>query len=421
MSMSTLMPALPAVAQASSAQRPSQSGGSEAAQKFESQVKDQISASSKEDSQGRKPAAKAGDSSKSTNDEVTAPVGETPVEQGKTSTNGEVAAEAAMQAFSFMLAQETAAEVPVETTPIFDELAALVQETTGEPLLAADTTVPAIVDVPTELPQANVPVVAAPVVEPALVGPAIANVDAEPTLPVAAAVTAQPTPTPAPASAEPQTAPVVPVAAPVTLGQETTQQDTTGRQNNSNTIPVAVATTNVSDEAPAQFALPMTTSTTVEQTAAPRPVQAPPATTPACMLEQVRGPIGRLTTALPGEHTFTVNVTPENLGPVTVRAHITGDGIRVELIGATDAARDSLRMILNDLKRDLQSTGMNAQLNLSNETGNGAQEFGAQGFGGQNNNQKSLNAAAVPVLAEAPEVSAETSESSDALGVDILA
>lgn len=122
---------------------------------------------------------------------------------------------------------------------------------------------------------------------------------------------------------------------------------------------------------------------TADTTATARATQPQPANTPAGMLEQMRGPLGRLVQAPQGQHTFTVNVTPENLGPVTVRAHITAESIRVELIGATDAARDSLRHIMTDLRRDLQSTGLNAQLNLSSDTGAHAQTFAESGDQGR--------------------------------------
>lgn len=64
---------------------------------------------------------------------------------------------------------------------------------------------------------------------------------------------------------------------------------------------------------------------------------------------------------------LTVSVTPDDLGPVTVRAHVGTDGVRVELFAPTDGGRDALRGILTDLRRDLAAGGMNAQLNLSSQ------------------------------------------------------
>ncbi|MBI9114576.1 flagellar hook-length control protein FliK [Sanguibacter suaedae] len=96
--------------------------------------------------------------------------------------------------------------------------------------------------------------------------------------------------------------------------------------------------------------------------AAPAPQQAP------TLADQVRGPLVALRTAPQGEHTLTIRVDPESLGPVQVRAHIGADGIRIELLGATDAGRDGLRGLLTDLRRDLAATGMNASLTLGSDT-----------------------------------------------------
>lgn len=62
---------------------------------------------------------------------------------------------------------------------------------------------------------------------------------------------------------------------------------------------------------------------------------------------------------------MTLRVTPENLGPVTVRAHIGAEGVRVELFAPSDAGREALRAILQDLKRDLASAGLGSNLDLS--------------------------------------------------------
>ncbi|TFD33076.1 flagellar hook-length control protein FliK [Cryobacterium cryoconiti] len=80
---------------------------------------------------------------------------------------------------------------------------------------------------------------------------------------------------------------------------------------------------------------------------------------------QVSRPLFTLVGAANGDHVMTISVSPDNLGPVTVRAHVSGDGIRVELFAPTDLARDALRAILPDLRRDLTGGGLNAQLTLS--------------------------------------------------------
>lgn len=96
------------------------------------------------------------------------------------------------------------------------------------------------------------------------------------------------------------------------------------------------------------------------------------------LAEQVRGPVLDLRNAAPGEHVLTLRIRPEHLGPVQVRAHIGADGVRVELVGATEASREGLRQILGDLRRDLAATGMTGQLSLG-DGGSSADEDAARG------------------------------------------
>ncbi|WP_454085661.1 flagellar hook-length control protein FliK [Georgenia sp. Marseille-Q6866] len=62
-----------------------------------------------------------------------------------------------------------------------------------------------------------------------------------------------------------------------------------------------------------------------------------------------------------------MHVDPEDLGPVKVSAHIGVDGVRIELHGMTDAAKDALRGALSDLRRELAATGLRADLDLGSE------------------------------------------------------
>ncbi|WP_434614060.1 flagellar hook-length control protein FliK [Arthrobacter sp. A5] len=99
-------------------------------------------------------------------------------------------------------------------------------------------------------------------------------------------------------------------------------------------------------------------------TPVPRPSGAPqPAPVP--LASQISGPLAALATARPGEHVMTVRIAPDALGPVTVRAHISADNIRIELYAPNDSGRDALRAALPDLKRVLAATGMNASLDLA--------------------------------------------------------
>ncbi|MGH1526730.1 flagellar hook-length control protein FliK [Leifsonia sp. L25] len=63
-----------------------------------------------------------------------------------------------------------------------------------------------------------------------------------------------------------------------------------------------------------------------------------------------------------------VHVRPDTLGPVTVRAHVGGEGVRVELFAPTDVGRDALRAILPDLRRDLAGSGLTGSLDLSSQS-----------------------------------------------------
>ncbi|HET8594866.1 MAG TPA: flagellar hook-length control protein FliK [Intrasporangium sp.] len=80
---------------------------------------------------------------------------------------------------------------------------------------------------------------------------------------------------------------------------------------------------------------------------------------------QLTRPMVSLAAGPPGEHVVTIRVTPENLGPVTVRAHIGADGVRIELFAPTDVGRAAVQAVLPDLRRDLAGTGLEASLDLS--------------------------------------------------------
>ena len=110
---------------------------------------------------------------------------------------------------------------------------------------------------------------------------------------------------------------------------------------------------------------PGTQTAQVAPSAAATPTPTP--VHPMPLAAQIARPVFTLATAGAGEHVMTINVTPDNLGPVTVRAHIGVEGIRLEVFAPTDIARDALRAIMPDLKRDLAGSGMNANLSLSSQ------------------------------------------------------
>lgn len=111
------------------------------------------------------------------------------------------------------------------------------------------------------------------------------------------------------------------------------------------------------------------------QATSPTTAAAPAAPTPGTFADQVAKPVFTLaTTAVPGEHVMVIKVTPDNLGPVTVQAHITGSSVRIELFAPNDAGREALRQVMPDLKRDIAASGLQTQLNLSSGNQPGAQQ-----------------------------------------------
>ncbi|MEN0086031.1 MAG: flagellar hook-length control protein FliK, partial [Leifsonia sp.] len=113
--------------------------------------------------------------------------------------------------------------------------------------------------------------------------------------------------------------------------------------------------------------------------AAPAAAPAPAASTPQPLAGQLARPVFTLAAAGAGEHVMTVHVRPDNLGPVTVRAHVGGEGVRVELFAPTDVGRDALRAILPDLRRDLTGAGLTGTLDLSSQNQPATQQDGRGG------------------------------------------
>jgi cell wall-associated NlpC family hydrolase len=120
--------------------------------------------------------------------------------------------------------------------------------------------------------------------------------------------------------------------------------------------------------------------------AAPAPVTAPPApSAPApapALLGQLSGPVTQLVTQPDGSHSVVVRVVPEQLGPVTVDAHLTDHGLHIELSAPTDAGRDALAGVIGDLRRDLAAGGITANVSLgsagSGTTGDGQAQQSSQ-------------------------------------------
>lgn len=99
---------------------------------------------------------------------------------------------------------------------------------------------------------------------------------------------------------------------------------------------------------------------------ASRPSPAPPSSYPS-LAGQILKPAFSLTGSAPGEYAITVQVAPENLGPVTVKALVTQDGLRVELFAPNEAGREALKAVLPELRREFSSSTMQATVDVSSE------------------------------------------------------
>lgn len=118
----------------------------------------------------------------------------------------------------------------------------------------------------------------------------------------------------------------------------------------------------------------------------PTPAEAAaPTATQRSIAAQVAPAIVHIAQRPAGTHQITLTLSPDAIGPVTVRARIgPGGDVRVDLSGATEAGRDALRAMVADLRRDLAAVMPHAHLSvgsaLSADTGAG--ERGAPGGDG---------------------------------------
>ncbi|MCU1424393.1 MAG: hypothetical protein JWM51_684 [Microbacteriaceae bacterium] len=131
------------------------------------------------------------------------------------------------------------------------------------------------------------------------------------------------------------------------------------------TEPAAAAAPAAPGIAPASTAVPLLAAPSGPVAPAASAPTAP--TPPAPLATQVATPIFTLAAAGTGEHTMTIDIAPENLGSLTVRAHVSPDGVRVELFASSDVAREAVRAILPEIRRDLGSAGLGSNLDLSSQ------------------------------------------------------
>ncbi|WP_344779225.1 flagellar hook-length control protein FliK, partial [Microbacterium marinilacus] len=147
-----------------------------------------------------------------------------------------------------------------------------------------------------------------------------------------------------------------------------------GRVGAAAAVPVAPTTsaaTHEADGAPRDPAPVQTTGTAAPEspvrTGAPAAAPPPAATAGPRppLVPQLVPHVTALAAAGDGDHEVTLTVSPEDLGPVTVRARISGDTMRIELFSPSDVGRDALRLVLADLRRDLAIAAPHATLSLA--------------------------------------------------------
>ncbi len=211
-----------------------------------------------------------------------------------------------------------------------------------------------------------------------------ASPDARQLAPTASLADTMPGMAPVQVTAFDASSPVVPVApagtsgGPFAAGQETPAGDvappvaTTGGVP-ADSVPEAappapVSTPAISVHAVGQAAEQGTASTTRPSNArvvgAIDSIEVPSATAPPARTEtppplhrQLLGPIATLAAGPHGERTLSVNIAPEALGPITVKAHLGSEGIRMDLTAPTEAGREALRAMLPELRRELVAAG----------------------------------------------------------------
>ncbi|MEC5182109.1 flagellar hook-length control protein FliK [Arthrobacter sp. CG_A4] len=126
---------------------------------------------------------------------------------------------------------------------------------------------------------------------------------------------------------------------------------------------------------------PGTTPAAAPVPPAPAPAAAQAPSQPGAALQpQLAKPLFTLAGASHGQHIMTLQVTPEDLGPMTVRAHIDSAGVRIELFAPGDAGREAIRGMLPELRKELADAGFGASLDVSEHGGPGT---AARGSGDQ--------------------------------------
>lgn len=269
-------------------------------------------------------------------------------------------------------AETTPEGIPEESAPQVDSVPASAQtvETgeaapeTGEPALAQPETAPDTPELhvaPGETQQAEKPIDGADIAAQLKSGKAPSLMVAKPE--ATASVTPEATETPAILA---EAVAVAGQTAGTSANATATGASNAGSSAVSGVSGTSAQTTPVASAAPA--AAPAVST--------PNPVaQAAPTYAPNLsqqLFDQMQHQLSRLKVLGQGQHQLKLAINPETFGPVRVAANFHADGtVHLQLLGASEAAREQLRQALSDLRRDLASTGLQADLDLAEN----AQEF----------------------------------------------
>ncbi|RBY86068.1 flagellar hook-length control protein FliK [Blastococcus sp. TF02A-26] len=276
-----------------------------------------------------------------------APAG--PAAQTPTAAPDAVPAGAVPAAAVDLAAIAPATAVPADGVPALVPAVQAPGQTPAGPTPAPGATAAAAVPAATPAP-APVPVPAT--AEAPVLPPGVVVVPAPPGGESAAAPTATVGESAAPAVAGPTDLPVPAAAA---TGQEHAGADAqTGGERPAGTLtPVA---------APAAAA-PAGTVAAPPPTAAPTPP-------PAAVATQVAPVVAQLASGADGTHTMTLVLRPETLGTVEVRVTVSQGTVDLTLRHASEAGRAALLDALPDLRRDLESSGLNcSKLDVDRDSG----------------------------------------------------
>jgi flagellar hook-length control protein FliK len=174
-------------------------------------------------------------------------------------------------------------------------------------------------------------------------------------------------------------------------------------------------------------AISLSPTSTPTATTAAAPV-APPTTPTPPLNTQLAPTLFHLRSAEAGTHVLTLTVAPEAVGPVTVRAHVGANGIRIELSAPTAQGRSALDAILPELRRDLSQGGMNSALSLaapsSDGSASGRSPFDGASFAGDRGPDRSPTVPGAPTARDSStslSVSVPTQLRSGATALDVFA